>query len=157
MNIGLIVYSDTGNTLSVAERLKDKLKANCHTAGMVRLVAKAGYGPGRAFPGFKEIPSLDRYQGLVFAAPVNAFSLCLPMKTYLPTIGALDGRKTALLVTEHLPFAWMGGKQAIGWMRRACALKGADVRGFGIVNWSRQDRERRIDAAVNDIAGCFSA
>ncbi len=156
MNIGLIVYSDTGNTLSVAEKLTEQLKANGHKAILHRLAQKAGYRPGQTLTGFVELPPLDRYEALVFAAPVNAFSLCLPMKDYFGKVGTLGGRRTALLVTEFFPFAWMGGKQAVAWMRRTCAEKGGDVRAGAIVNWARADRARRIESAVNEIAGSLT-
>ncbi|MBN2352118.1 MAG: flavodoxin family protein [Spirochaetales bacterium] len=153
MKIGIIVFSNTGNTLSAAERLEKKLSGKGHAATLVRLMPKAGYRAGQAPTGFEELPALDRFEALVFAAPVNAFSLCLPMKEYLETIEPLRGRKTALLTTEFFPYGWMGGTRAIAMMRRACEGKGGVVCGSAIVNWSRKDRERRIEAAVDEIAG----
>ena len=155
MNIGLIVFSNTGNTLSVAERLEKKLSGKGNAAKLVRLNPKPGYQPGRAPTGFEELPALDRYEALVFAAPVNAFSLCLPMKEYLKTIEPLRGRKTALLTTEFFPYPWMGGNRGIAQMRKACAQKGGNVCGSAIVNWSRRDRERRIGAAVDELTRCL--
>lgn len=157
MNIGIIVYSGTGNTLSVAELVRDRLAAGGHTVKLERVEA-AGYDPQSAKPvELTNAPDPSGYDALVFGAPVQAFSLSPVMKAYLEKLPQLAGRKTALLVTEYFPYAWMGGNRAARQMAEMCASHGAEVHGSGVVNWSRKDRARRIETCVERVSGFVTA
>jgi hypothetical protein len=156
MNIGIIVLSQAGHTLEVARRLEAALKAAGHDPVIERLRLKGEFQPGRPFPGFEPLPALGRFAALVFAAPVIAFAAHPAMKRYLAGMDPLAGKPAALLVTQYFPFRWTGGNQAITWMRKACLARGAAVCGSGIVNWSRSDRERRIEDTVRRLSACFS-
>ena len=86
---------------------------------------------------------------------ITKVSLAQVTDSYLSQLDSLAGKKVALLVTEALPYPWMGGNRAVSRMKKLAASKGAEVLGFGIVNWSRRDRERRISRVVDDLAGLF--
>jgi flavodoxin len=155
MKIGIIVYSRTGNTQSVAEKLKEKLAAGGHSVEIARVVPEDGVQPVQRNPALKTRPAVDAYEALVFGSPVQAFSLAQVTDSYLSQLDSLAGKKVALLVTEALPYPWMGGNRAVSRMKKLAASKGAEVLGFGIVNWSRRDREQRISRVVDDLAGLF--
>lgn len=156
MNIGLIVYSGTGNTLSVAEKLATKLKAN-HSVELKRIEIVGEYDPQRPTTDikFKEIYNIDKYDAVVFASPVQAFSLSPVMKQYMPQVKGLKDKKVAFLITEAFPFAFLGGNQAVGWLTKHCEKEGAEILGKGIVNWMRPTREKQIKEVVEKLSKLF--
>ncbi len=154
MNIGLITYSQTGNTLSVAQKIQDKLNAVGHSAALERLEPVGELHPRARDVEFKALPDVQAYEAIVFGAPVHAFSLALAMQAYLRNAPSLKGKRVALLVTQAFPFAWMGGNRAVRQMRKACQAEGADVCASGVVNWSRS-RERKISEVVDRLSTCF--
>ncbi len=147
MNVGIIVYSQTGNTLSVAQKLEHALKANGHAASIARVE------PIDNSSKLKSAPDVGTYDAIIFASPVQAFSLAPVMKLYLSQVSSLDGKKVYCFVTQQLKKAWMGGNHAVRQIESACKAKGAGIMASGIVNWSSDTRNQQID----DIIGRLSA
>jgi len=155
MKIGIIVYSHTGNTQSVAAKLQEKLAAAGHSVEMQRVVPAEGVKPGQRNPPLETRPAVDAYEAVIFGSPVQAFSLAQVMDAYLSQLESLAGKKVALLVTEAFPYPWMGGNRAVSRMKKLAASKGAEVLGSGVVNWSRRDREQRISQVVDSLSALF--
>jgi flavodoxin len=155
MKIGIIVYSQTGNTYSVAQKLKERLSAAKHSVGLERLKLVGEFKPGLKEYRFEALPDTAKYDALVLGSPVLGFSLSPVMKSYLAQRAAFKNTKVAFLVTEFFPFPWMGGNQAVGTMRRICESKGASVCGSGIVNWSSKRRNQQITEVVDRLSGLF--
>jgi len=155
MNIGIIVYSQTGNTLSVAKKLEEKLSSAGHSATLeqVKVVGERNQGD-RNFQ-LETLPDTGPYDALVFGSAVEAFSLSLVLTTYLKQIESLQGKKVACLVTQFFPYPWMGGNRAIRQMRKLCEAKGATICGLGIVNWIRSRREKTTTKAVDQLSKLF--
>lgn len=104
MNIGIVIYSQTGNTLSVAERLRDRLTEEGHTSAIERVTVEGEVKPGTPVQ-LTACPDPAGYDAVVFASPVQGFSLALAMKAYLEQVGGLSGKPVALYITQHLkPF-----------------------------------------------------
>lgn len=144
MNIGIIIYSQTGNTSTAAQQFKEKLEKAGHSVEIkqITIVGK---------PSSKEIrlnssPEVDDYEALVFASPVQAFSLAQVMKVYLSQLESLKDKKIVCFVTKQLPFNWTGGNQAISQMKNLCETKGGKVSGSAIVNWQQSKREQAKEA-----------
>lgn len=154
MNIGIIVYSQTGHTLSVAARLQERLAAAGRATTLERIMPIGRIRPGRPVQ-FEALPNAEQYDALVFGAPVQAFSLALPMADYLKRTVSLQGKKVVCLTTQFLPYPWLGGKRAIDQMKKACEAKGAIVCETGIVNWARRDREQQIAQLVARLSAPF--
>jgi flavorubredoxin len=155
MNIGMIIYSQTGNTHSVAIKLEEKLAAAGHSVGMERLKVVGEYRPGTRKVRFETLPNVGQYDALVFGAPVEAFSLSPVMKSYLTQVASLQDKKVACLVTQFFPFRWLGGNRAVRQMKRICESKGAAVCGSGIVNWSRSRRDQQIAEVTDRLSRLF--
>ena len=155
MNIAIILYSGTGNTSSVAQRLQEKLAAAGHTVNVEQITVEGDVSPGKKDFQFTHVPSPDPYEALVFASPVQAFSLNPVMEVYLKQLPTLEGKKVALLVTKHLRFHWTGGTRAASTMKRLCQEKGAKVLGSEIVVWSGNKREENIQGAVEGLSRLF--
>lgn len=144
MKIGIIVYSKTGNTLSVVKKLKEVLGNN---TVIEQIEVEGEPRPGNV--NLITLPKVNSYDKIVFAAPVQAFSLCLSMKAYLDQIGSLKDKKVALLVTEGFAYPWLGGNRAIRQMKHICEDKDATIIGTAIVNWGNKKREQMINDTVS--------
>ncbi|SMC81969.1 flavodoxin family protein [Papillibacter cinnamivorans] len=156
MKIGIIVFSRTGHTLSVAEKLRDTLAAAGHEVRLERVTAEGGDpGKGGAVR-LTGTPAVEPYDACVFASPVEGFSLAQPMKLYLKQIGSLKGKKTGFFVTRHLTPKWMGGSRSIAQMENACREKGAEIGKFGMITWKDEElRERQTTETVALLSGMF--
>jgi flavodoxin len=154
MNIGMIVYSQTGNTWSVAQELQKKLSAAGHTVTMERIEVISEVSPGQPVQ-FSATPEPQPYDALVLGSPVQAFSLCQAMVEYLKQVAPLQGKKVACLITQAFPFPWLGGNRAVRQMTRLCKAAGADVCGSGIVNWMKKEREQQIVDVTDNMSTLF--
>lgn len=151
MKIGIIVHSHTGNTLSVAEKLKEELIRNGRQAELKR-VAAVNEDPQAKGPVVLETaPPVDAYDILIFGGPVRAFSISPVMKAYLKQLDPLNGKEAACFVTQQLPYPQMGGNRAIKQMTAFCEAKGAKIYGTGIGNWSSKAREEKIIEVVEKL------
>jgi flavodoxin len=154
MNIGVIVYSLTGHTLSVAVRLKEKLSAAGHTVNLERVEVSGPARPGATNVQLKTKPEIDSYDALVFGSPVWGGSPASPMTSYLEQVTSLQGKKVACLATHLFPPGW-GGNRTIKRMKEVCESKGATVCGSGSVGWLRLGRRQKIADVVDNLADCF--
>ncbi len=157
METGIIVYSHTGNTLSVAEKLQTALSQNGHKSTIEQITVQEGYDPNKDFSKFTfdYIPGPAKYDSIIFASPVMAFSLCPVMKRYLKQIPDLQEKLVALLVTQHLKFSWMGGNRAIRQMKRLIKTKNPSIKGSAIVHWSAENRDEQITGVVESLIQLF--
>ncbi|MFO7942092.1 MAG: hypothetical protein R6U92_05580 [Bacillota bacterium] len=152
MTVGIVVYSHTGNTLGVAKRLEDRLRQMGEDAKLMRVETPDQYQPGRGSVPPMELPDISGCDTLVFASPVHAFSLSQVMAHCLREIDIPEGTPSAGLVTQHLPYTWLGGNRALRGIREVCTARGSRFLGGAVVNWSRRDREARIEEAIDDLA-----
>ncbi len=155
MHIGVIYYSQTGNTRLVAEQLEKKLTAAGHDVS-VNEIKIEGKTPAQAGK-FKltAIPDPNNFDAVIFGAQVQAFSLNPVMKEYLEQLPGLEGKKAALFVTKQLPLVWTGGTGAVATMKKVCEEKGLRVLGSEIVVWSGNKRQKSIEKCAENLAKLF--
>lgn len=144
MKVGIIIHSHTGNTLSVAQKLRDSLLTAGHSVNLERVTVVNENPSAAGNVQLQSIPDTRDYDVLIFGAPVRAFSLSPVMKAYLSQLPSLQGKKAGVFVTQFFPSPWMGGSRAINQMKKACESKGINVSETGIVNWSNKQREKMI-------------
>ena len=154
MNIGLIVYSKTGHTLSVARRLKEKLSAAGHAVTLEQLETVGPVSPNAMSVELKTMPAIAAYDALVFGSPVWGGVPAAPIVSYLGQVPSLAGKKVACLVTGFFPAEW-GRNQTVARMKEICESKGATVCGSGSVGWFRLDRKRQIADVVDHLSRLF--
>lgn len=142
MRIGIVVYSRTGHTLSVAEKLGERLRLLGHTTTLVRL----RHDPVDCEP----------FDGLAFCSPVYGGMSPDEMKDLLERLPALHGKNTVCLATGILP-AKVGRNQTLAYMKDICEQKGARVRGVGSVNWMNPARNQWIERLVDDLSTSLTA
>ncbi len=155
MKVGMVVYSKTGNTLAVAEKLRSRLDKAGHSVTLERLTTVGEVDPMARECRFEAQPDLAGYDALVFCSFVQGFSLNPVMKIYMAGAPQLPGKKVGLLVTQHFKRAWTGGNQAVKALKSACQSRGGMVCGSGIVHWSSPDRDRQITEVVESLGRAF--
>jgi hypothetical protein len=151
MKVGIILYSLTGNTLSVAEQLQGQLAAAGHEVVMERFNALSDPTKNPR-PEIDRLPDASGYDALVVAAPVHAFGLAGPMQVCLERLETGGPKPAVLLTTHQFPRPWMGASRTIQMMQDLCEKKGCRVMGSGIINWSRKDRNQQITDVVANLA-----
>ncbi len=145
MKIGIIVYSETGNTKGVAKILKQKIEAYGHKVRMeyIRADTKRRH--------LEIAPSTDPYDRLFFAAPVHAFTLAHPMKLYLRDLPDLPEVPVGIFVTQQFRHKIFGGAQALRKMKRMLKKRDAIITASEIVHWKHPARNRQIDEVTDKL------
>ena len=157
MNIGLIVYSQTGHTLSVAEKLKERLSAAGHVVTLEQIETVGPVSPSATSVELKTRPAIDAYDALVLGSPVRGGVLPPPMVSYLQQVTSLEGKKVACLVTGFFPAAEWGRNQTMAQMKVICESKGATVCGSASVGWFSLNRKRQVSEVVDGLTHCFES
>jgi len=152
MNIGIIYYSNTGNTLSVSETLKKALEASGNQVSIERIEVSPD-NPQAESVRLVKAPAITGYDLLVFASPVHGFQPSKAMAAFLSQLTDLSGRKVICFVTHFFPFAWMGGKPSVNNMKSVCERKGAEVLLTGIIDWKSRKRNLEIKKLTDAVLG----
>lgn len=152
MDIGIIVYSQTGHTLSVATKLSEKLSADGHAVTLERVESIGPVGPAQTGVQLKSKPEVDAYDAVVFGSPVIGGALPPAMSGYMAQLPSLRDKKVACLITHFFRPAW-GANQTIAQMEDICESKGATVCGAGNVKWFQLRRKRQIAEVVERMSG----
>jgi flavodoxin len=151
MKIGVIVFSKTNNTFSVADRLRAALAEKGLDVEIERIVPEND-DPGAKPPiVFTNNPDVSPYDVVIFASPVWAFSLAVVMKEYLEQVGSLQGKKVFSFVTKQLASKFTGGIKANRQIKSAVVEKGGTVEKSFIVSWKNKKREEEIDSFIAEI------
>jgi flavodoxin len=156
MNIGILVHSQTGHTLSVAQRIEKKLTQKGYTCRIEQIRARdeEAISKGQVMQPIQLISPPDAmvYDTLIFGAPVWGFSLSKVMDAYLDRLPKLSGKKAACFITQSFPHPIFGGNRSLKQMKSACQQKGASLYASGIVNWSNSRREEQIEKLVQSLS-----
>ena len=154
MVIGIIVYSHTGHTLSVAKRLKDRLTTDGHQVSLVKLQTAEPLSLGATTTELKAVPQVDQYDAVMLGTPVRGGTPSPPMRIFLESISSLADKRVVCFVTGIFPAAW-GRDQTLAELKAMCETKGAIVMGTGSVRWWGLGRKRKIQAVVDSVCALF--
>jgi hypothetical protein len=141
----------------VASKLKEKLVTLGNEVELERLNVKGGDKPGKKDVTLEKTPELGKYDVIIFASPVQGFSLSPVMSTYLKQINSIRGKNVGCLMTQFFPFPFLGGNRAMRQIIKICENNGATIFSTGIVNWSRSSREEKINKIVDNMTKQISA
>ena len=153
MKLALIVYSQTGNTRSVAEKIRSRLISDGHVADYIPVEHTPKQDSNNAFEKvvFKGLPDISDYDYFVFGAYTEAFNLSRVMQQFLKQLEPSE-KKAVCLTTQGLMKRWLGGNAAQKKMRKLLEEKGYNVIGSAHVNWNAEEgRDDRINTAVNAV------
>lgn len=155
MNIGIIIYSLSEHTLSVAVKLKEKLLAAGHEVSLEQVEI---VGPAKASNENAELktkPEAGAYDALVFGCPVRGGTVPPPMRRYLEQIPSLRDKKVACFVTHFFRREW-GANQTLAQMKGIIEPKGAAICGTGDVKWFSLNRKQQIAQVVDALSTLIS-
>ena len=155
MKIGIIVHSYSGNTLAVAQKIRDKLVQAGHSAEIDQIKIRGGEQPNNPSFIIDNPPIPSGYDAYVFGAPVRGFSISPVISAYLKQISSLKDQKVACFVTKQLNSNWTGGTRAITGMKNICESKGGIVVGTGIVFWKSKNRDATIGELADKMCSLF--
>ncbi|MFA5421795.1 MAG: flavodoxin [Bacilli bacterium] len=149
MKIGIIIHSNTGNTLLVAEKIKAKLEKIGHQVNIERVMAANNDEVDVTKVQLTNIPETKGYDGFVFGAPVYGFMLSGVMRSYLAQMLSLEGKSVYCYLTQHFRFRFLGGNHSLAQFENALINKSALIKGTNIVNWKSKKRLALIDQTVD--------
>ncbi|MFW3146356.1 MAG: flavodoxin family protein [Thermoplasmatota archaeon] len=155
MRIAIVVYSQTGNTLSAARKLEKKLSSRGHSVKLEQIKVIGDPKRGAANVSFEGLPRLDNYDGIVLASWVEAFRLNQIMRKYLEELPRLDGKRGACMITKALRWKWTGGNSAAKAMKTTMESRGANVISSEIISWKSKTLEKDIDDACERLSRAF--
>ena len=151
MNVGIVVYSHTGNTLSVAEKLAQGIRASGHAVQIVRIEPVDSNLQAKPPVKLQSVPDISTFDVVVLASPIHGFTLAQAMKAYLEQLPDLEGKFIYSYVTQHLKWAWMGGNRGLRIIETSCKAKGESVRGSAVIHWSSPQRDEQIQNLVKHL------
>jgi NAD(P)H dehydrogenase (quinone) len=150
MKIAVVIYSYTGNSFSIGQKIVRFLQSQNHEAQLIR-VNVTDDQPSKTDVQLGDIESVAPFDKVIFGSPVRAFSLAPAMVKYLKQVESLSGKTVSCFVTKQLPFSWTGGTSALKKMISLCVEKGAVIDKTAIINWSNNDRDRKTDDFINSL------
>jgi len=157
MNIGIIIYSHSGHTLSVGVKIKKTLLAQGHSVRLEKITAANEDPQSKERIRLTAIPDISPYDAVIFGAPVKGAQLSPIMKAYLAQLPAVQSRKAACFVTQQFRIKWMGSSRAVKQITRAVEQKGTPIIASGIVQWSSEVREEQIRQVVDSLCRAFES
>ena len=156
MKIGIIVYSQTGNTLSAADRLKERFIKSGFDAVIEQIRQADENNKDVNKIAIKNMPQLSTYDILVFASPVQAFSLAAVFKAYLQNIERVDGKRVFCFVTKGIPKNGFGGNKSIKTITKIVSSKGGKAEKTAIIHWKDETvRNKQIDDMLEEFAAAI--
>ena len=158
MKIGIILHSQSGNTLRVGEKIQEKLIAQGKHVELIRIKTLGDVKKMGNPISLDRMPTIDPFDALIFGAWVQAFSLYPGMVMYLEQLPSLKDKHITCFLTQHFPYKWMGGTTGLSKMKKIIASKGGTVQASGIVNWSRKKtREAQIESIADIISRQYTS
>lgn len=150
MNIQLIVHSQTGNTLFVANALKSAVESINPDITLTHVEANNEREMNLSKVAISSIPDCTEADLIVLGGPVRGASPSPAILKTISSLGSLEGKKCVVFTTEFFPFDWMGGKRAVTMMEKELTARGAQVTRNAIIHWKRRDRIKQIDQFIDD-------
>jgi flavodoxin len=144
MKYGIFVYSETGHTLSVVKLLKKELE---DLGNEVKVITLEACNP-KSDKRLKYVPDAAGYDHIIFASPVQGFSLSQTMFEFLTKVKMPKQQLVSLLITQHLKKAWLGGTRSLNQMKKLLLVHEAKLMNEYDVHWSSKDREEQIQEAL---------
>lgn len=145
MNIQLLVHSQTGNTLSVANALKAAVEPIYPNINLTSIEVDNEREMNTSKISITELPDCKDADLIVLGGPVRGGSPSPAMLKIIETLSSIQGKKCIIFTTEFFPYDWMGGRRAILKMEKELTARGALVTYHAIIHWKRRDRVKQID------------
>ncbi|MGE3062642.1 MAG: flavodoxin family protein [bacterium] len=156
----IIVHSETGNTKLFAEEIKKAIEKKGLECGITQIETDApmrNYNPSKQVLNIINLPEVEGYDYVLLGGPVMAFSANAAVMKCIRDLKSLKGRKFIPFVTQHLPFPFLGGTNAIRMMSNEAKKSGAEVLEGGIINIAWHDYKTEMKIKAEKIASLLKS
>jgi len=151
VKVCIVVYSCTGNTLSVARRLSQSLRVQ-RIPNETFLVPLCKANPeARLRLDYTSLSQIPPSEILIFASCVQYFHLPPLMKKYIKTLSSLKKRQVHCVITQGYKASYLGARQALRTFKKLIKKKEASFCGAHIIHWSSLDRENQINDVLSTL------
>ena len=156
MNLAIVIWSETGKTLLLAETVRDKLAAAGHQVSFTRLQTTASFDSKHGLPAkdimFANLPDVSAADRIVIGGPVWAFRLCVAVTKAIKDLGTgLKGKTVLCFVTHAFPWAWLTGTSSVNTLRRLVADQGGTPLTGVVLSGSRKKDQSQYPFAAEKI------
>lgn len=148
MKIGIIVYSYTNNTLSIAKELESGLSKRGYDIELKSVKAQ-NENPNATSYHLVNVPSIEDYDAIIFATCVRGFDCAPILKEYIQSLKTLRNKKVAGFVSQFFPFDAMGGNQSLNTLENLVLQKGAELYKLGSIHTKFRNKEKQIIKMIN--------
>lgn len=148
MTIGIIVYSYTNNTLTIAQQLKEALTNKGYQADIESIKA-FNEDPNNTNIVLSNIPRLKQYKKLIFATCVRGFDCAPIFKAYMNTIDSLKDQKCAGFVSQYFPWDALGGTQSLKRMKELVENKNGIFMPLRSIHVKSKQKETQINELIS--------
>jgi len=155
MKIGIVIFSQTGNTLCVAEKLKERFIEEGYDTDLKRIDQIDINNKDPKKINIKDMPDISIYDLLIFASPVQAFTLAAVFKEYLQKLNSIEGKNVLCYVTKGLPTHGFGGNKSISIMEKIIKSKGAAIKKSDIICWKKEEERNMQISTLIDTFSTF--
>lgn len=147
MKIGIIIHSQTGHTLEVGQKILERLEKDGHQVKLMRISSEIN-SRSKAIPNTMRIDNeinISEFDSIIFGAWVEGFNLCPGMNQFINQFDKIDTPEIYCFLTQHFPYKWMGGNNAMNSFEKLLLFKSEKVVKLGIINWSNKKRNDQIE------------
>lgn len=148
MKIGIIVYSYTNNTLTIANQLNKSLIEGGYDSE-VQTIRAVNEDPNNTKIVLTQSPILNHYDKVVFATCVRGFDCAPIFKEYLSNIDSLDGIMCAGFVSQYFPWDALGGTQALKRMKNLVESKKGLFHTLKSIHVKSKQKDRQIEELIH--------
>ncbi len=149
MKIAIVIYSNTGKTEAVAKRVQASLSSS-HDITIEKIIIKDEKPFETSKISFDYVPDLEKYDALIFGAPVWAFRLTHVMKQFFERNPKLEDKPVAVYAMQGLPWAIFGGNRAIRTFKKYCKNAESCI-SAGIVSEKGHKKEVKFNRVVSNL------
>lgn len=152
MRIALVIHSKTGNTLSVAEKLKELFLKRGHEVTIFHLSPLNPDVSKVSEVKLSSMPEVKGFDALILGAPVWGFQLSPVMQYFIMNTVMPPSMAVYVFVTQYFPFTFLGGNNAIRGYEKLLSGKKQKAKKAYIIGWSNQKkREKSIGFILTDL------
>lgn len=150
MKVNMVLYSHTGHTMRVGERISQVLHSNGIEVLINRLETVERLNFQALSVRTKEIPLIEGYDVIILGTPVHGGRMSAPLRFFIDETPSFENIPFIVFATHLFRRGW-GGTQTIQSVRKLCEGKGGIFLGAADVKWLSFFRGQEITRAVDDV------
>lgn len=154
MHIGIILYSMSGHTASIAKAIAERFRKENHDVDIKLLMVTGMTHPGSkrfSICNLPESEDIDGYEAIIFGGPVWLFKASPVILKFLGWLEKLHGKRVTCFVTQLAPWPSFGGYQALKAMSDQLKESGASVLPGESIQYFFGSNKQKLNEAMDRI------